>query len=127
MSGSVVQSAGITTIIWGGTTYNVDSKSVSFAAGGLVNKAVMNGNQISMAQDSVTPSMCQVNLALLKGATFVGLKAFNGQELQVELDSGQTWTIDAAYITDDPKFKGGAGNNVTIKWQGAPATEVIAS
>jgi hypothetical protein len=125
MSGSIAQSLGIITLIWGGTTLNVD-KSSSFTPGGPISKMVMNGNQISYSVEQVTPSTVDASFVLLKGQSITALKALDGSEMQIECDSGQTFTIDAARLTKDIKVKGGATNNCTASWGGTPATEVIA-
>jgi hypothetical protein len=125
MSGSISQSLGIITLIWGGQTLNVD-KSSSFSPGGPIDKMVMNGNQITYSTDQVTPSMVDAKFVLQKGQSITALKALNGSEMQIECDSGQTFTIASARLTKDIKITGGATNNCSASWGGTPATEVIA-
>ncbi len=124
MSGSVAQSLGNVTLIWGGTTLNVDAKSSSFTIGGLVAKPVIAGQQVTQAQDFVAP-MVKASFPLLKGMSITGLRALNGSELQVQCDTGQTYTVTGAFIVGDPQVKGGQGNNVSISWSGQSASEVV--
>ena len=118
------QSLGIVSLVWGGTKLNVDAKSSSFSQGGLINTPVVAGQQISMAQSYVPPSV-KASFPLTKGMSINALKALNGQELQVQCDSGQTYTINGATLIKDPMVKGGAGNNVSAEWSGDPALEAL--
>lgn len=124
MSGSTAQSLGIVTLIWGGTTLNVDSKSSSFTPGGLINAPVVAGQQVTFGQSFIN-STVKASFPLVKGMSVNTLRGFNNTEMQVKCDSGQTYTINGAFITKDLTVKGSPGNNVTLEWAGQPATEVV--
>ena len=62
---------------------------------------------------------------LLRGLSLDTLKGLSGQELQVHCDSGQTYTINGAFIIGDPKVKGGPGSNISAEWSGQAALEVL--
>lgn len=124
MSNSTAQSLGVLTITWGGTTLNVDAKSSSFSPGGLVNTPVVAGQQITYGQSMAAPTV-KATFPLLKGMSLSTLRANNGSEMQVKCNSGQTYTINGAFITKDIMAKGGPGNNISLEWSGQPATEVV--
>ncbi len=121
---AVAQSLGIIGLTWGGMRLSVDAKSSSFSRGGLVNTAVVAGQTVRQAQSYVAP-MVKASFPLDKGMSLSALTALNGSELQVVCDSGQTYTINGAFITKDPMVKGGPGNNVSVEWSGDPAVEVL--
>jgi len=124
MSGTTAQSLGIVTIIWGGTTLNVDAKSSSFSPGGMVSTPVVSGQQVTYGQQVMAPTV-KASFPLTRGMSLFALRALNGTEMQVKCDSGQIYTVNGAFITKDMTAKGGAGNNVSLEWSGQPATEVV--
>jgi hypothetical protein len=124
MSGSTAQALGILSLIWGGTKLNVESKSSSFSPGGLINATQVAGKEITFSQSFVASSV-KASFPLKAGMSLATLKSYNNSELQVQCDSGQTYTISGAVIIKDTMVKGGAGNNVSLEWSGQPATEVV--
>jgi hypothetical protein len=117
-------SLGIIDLIWGSTKFNVDTKSSSFKRGGLVSTAVVAGRQVTQSQSFMAPEV-SASFPLAKGMSLDDLKALAGQPLVLKCDSGQTYTINGAFLTGDPMVKGGAGSNVSCKWSGQPAPEVV--
>ncbi len=127
MSGStsaMSQSLGVIYLVWGGTRIDVDEKSSSFNRGGRVAKAVQAGSKTSQSY-SYVPSEVTAKFPLLAGMSLDALIALNGDELQVHCDTGQTYTIPSAVIQGDPKIAGGSGSNISMKWGGEPAQEVL--
>jgi hypothetical protein len=121
---ALAQSLGIISLVWGGTKLNVDTKSSSFSRGGLISTPVIAGQQVSMSQAYVPPNV-KASLPLTKGMSLDALVALNGQELQVQCDSGQTYTINGATLVKDLMTKGGAGSNVSAEWSGDAALEAL--
>ncbi len=127
MSGSTAtaQSLGVIDLTWGSTKLQVDAKSSSFSRGGIISTPVVAGRRVTQAQSFVAP-MVKASFPLDQGVSLADLTALNGQPLVVKCDSGQTYTINGAFIVKDPTVKGGPGNNVSAEWSGQPALEVVA-
>lgn len=121
---STAQSLGIVDMTWGSTKLSVDAKSSAFSMGGPVYTPVVAGRAVTQAQSYVAPSV-KASFPLNAGMSLSDLKALNGQQLVVKCDSGQTYTINGAFLTKDQTVKGGAGNNVSAEWSGQPALEVV--
>lgn len=120
------QSLSIISLLWGGTKIAVDTKSASFKRGGLVSTPVVAGQQVSQAQQFMAPEV-SASFPLQAGQSLDTLTGLNGQELQVQCDTGQIYIINGAFFSVDPTIKGGAGSNVSAKWSGQAAVEVISS
>lgn len=118
------QSLGVVYLVWGGQRIDVEEKSTSFSRGGRVAKAVQAGAKTTQSY-AYMPSKVTAKFPLLGGMTLDGLTALNGTELQVQCDTGQTYTIAEAVIQGDPKISGGQSANVSVEWGGGPAVEVI--
>jgi len=123
-SNPTAQSLGIISLAWGSTKIQVDTKSSSFKRGGLVSTAVVAGTQITQSQMTVAPEVT-ASFPLLKGQSLDDIKALAGQPLVVYCDTGQTYTLNGAFLVGDPMVKGGSGSNVSCKWSGQPALEVV--
>ncbi|HEX3992063.1 MAG TPA: phage tail tube protein, partial [Acetobacteraceae bacterium] len=115
MSGSTSQSLGIIDLIWGGTKINVDTKSATFQRGGLVSTPVVAGRTVSQGQQFVAPKV-SAKFPLMNGMSLDTLIALNGTEMQIKCDSGQTYIINGAFFSGDPKVTGGPGSNVSAEW-----------
>jgi hypothetical protein len=123
MSGSVSQSLGIIDLLWGGMKLSVD-KGATFMTGGLISTVVIAGRSVTNSQQYMAAKVT-ASFPLTKGMSIASLKALNGTEMQVICDTGQTYTINGAFLTKDPTVKGGPGNNVSAEWGGPEAQEVL--
>jgi hypothetical protein len=122
-AGSNAISLGIIDLIWGGVKLSV-ATGATFSPGGIVGKPVVAGRQVTEAGEFM-PFKLSASFPLTAGMSLAALKALNGSEMQIKCDTGQTFTSPSAFLEGDISAKGGAGNNVSAKWAGQEAVELI--
>jgi len=122
-AGSNALSLGIVDIVWGGVKLSV-ATGATLSPGGIVGKSVVAGRQVTEAGEFM-PMKASASFPLTQGMSIAALRALNGSEMQFKCDSGQTYTSPSAFIEGDISIKGGAGNNVSVKWTGQEAVELI--
>jgi hypothetical protein len=119
----MAQALGIVNIVWNGQKMAVE-KGSTFQNGGLQQKAVVNGKQIDYADEMVAgKAMCTKRL--LRGDSLFGIWTTGTGELQMQCDTGQTYVIPDAFLTNTVNWTGGEGGKVKMEWAFGIATELL--
>lgn len=118
-----MQVLGIVDIIWRGRNIPVE-KGAKIKTGGIKNNAVTYGRKVGRAQE-FEGSEVSATTHLEKGQRYGNLWDPEEGELQVVCDTGQTFIIKDAFLTDRPEITGGEGGKIELKWAGSAPEEVL--
>ncbi len=118
----MAQSLGVVEVVWAGVKFPTE-KGATFRQGGLVNKAVTAGAQVSRSQEMM-PSRVQCSTPFMTGMSIAAIRAVAEGELQLVCDTGQTFVIASAFLVDQPEITGGEGGKLTLTWEGGEAEEL---
>ncbi|NNV20651.1 hypothetical protein EHE22_09455 [Ochrobactrum pseudogrignonense] len=118
----MAQVLGIVDIIWRGRNIPVE-KGAKIKVGGIKNNAVTYGRKVARAQE-FEGSEVTATTNLEKGQRYGNLWDEGEGELQVACDTGQTFIINDAFLTDHPEITGGEGGKMELKWAGGAPEEV---
>ncbi len=119
----MAQTLGLINVIWRGQKLSIE-KGGTVKLGGLLQKKVITGQQVDYANE-MTASEVNVTARVQRGTSIIALFAPGQGELQVECDTGQTYTWPDAFIADQPSFTAGDGGKLKVKWEAGAATEVL--
>jgi len=118
-----MQTLGIIDIVWRGRNIPVE-KGAKFNPGGIKNKAVHYGRKTARAQEYMG-AMATATSNLERGQRWGNTWDAGEGELQIVCDTGQTYVMDDAFLTDIPDITGDDGGKFELKWEGSPAEEIL--
>lgn len=118
-----MQTLGIVDIVWRGVNIPVE-KGAKIKPGGIQNSMVNYGRKAGRAQEFVATEVEAVT-NLERGQRFKGLWDPGEGELQVVCDTGQTFVMADAFLTERPDITGGEGGKITLKWAASEPEEVL--
>ncbi|MBR0643987.1 phage tail tube protein [Plastoroseomonas hellenica] len=122
----MAQTVGIVDIVWQSTKIPTE-KGAKLRIGGPKNNAVVTGRQVDYAQEW-QHSEITATTRLARGQRFTDLYKSGQGELQVLLDTGQTYVFTDAFLVDDrPEITGGEGGKIQLKWAAGEPQEIIAN
>ena len=119
----MAQTIGIIDIVWGGRKIPVE-KGAKLKLGGIKNNTVIVGRQVDRAQEFIASEITAVT-RLARGQRFSSLYATGEKELQVQCDTGHTYTFPSAFLIDSPEITGGEGGKLELKWMAGDWEEVL--
>lgn len=119
----MAQSLGVVEVVWAGVKFPCE-KGASFRQGGLINKSVTAGAQVSRSQEMM-PSKVQCSTPFMTGMSIEAILATPEGELQFQCDTGQTFVIASAFLVDQVEVSGGEGGKLTLTWEGGKAEELV--
>ncbi len=110
----MAQSLGLINFFWNGAQIDIEQGG-TVQLGGLVNNTVIAGKKVLAAQKMVE-SMVEITIPIQSGQTVTSIfGSATTNEMQVQCDSGQTFTWDDAFQTDVLKFTaGGDGGKMKV-------------
>jgi len=118
-----MQTLGIVDIIWRGRQIPVET-GAKFKVGGIKNNVVTYGRRVARAQE-FEGSEVTATTAFERGARFGNLWDPGEGELQVVCDTGQTFVMKDAFLTDRPEITGGEGGKIELKWAASAPEEIL--
>lgn len=120
-----MQTLGIVDIVWRGRNLPV-KHGAKFKLGGIKNNPVTYGRRVARSQE-YEGSEVTATTNLEKGQSYRALYGDASEgELQVVCDTGQTFVIGDAFLTDIPEITGGEDGQMELKWMGSAPEEIIA-
>lgn len=120
----MAQTVGIIDIVWNGV-YLACEKGSKAKIGGIKNNPVTHGRKVSRAQE-YQASEIEATVPFERGMTLADIWTEGEGELQVRLDTGQTYVWSDAFLSGDrPTISEGEGGKVPLKWSGGTPEEVI--
>ena len=114
---------GIVDIIWRGRNIPVE-KGAKIKIGGIKNNPVTYGRKVARAQE-FEGSEVTATTNLEQDQRYGSLWSAGEGELQVVCDTGQTYILADAFLTDIPEITGGEGGKIELKWAGSAPEEVL--
>lgn len=118
-----MQTLGIVDIVWRGKNIPVE-KGAKFKPGGIKNNPVTYGRKVGRSQEFVA-SEVTATTNLERGQRFSDLWDEGEGELQVVCDTGQTFVMNDAFLTDRPDVSGGDGGKIELMWSASAPTEIL--
>ncbi len=100
------------------------AKGASLDLGGTKRNPVIPGRVVGWAEETVA-AMVECETSLRAGMSMEALRNLAGVTVIFECDTGQRYVINDAFLTDTPTMKDGEGGNVTLKFAGPAAEEVL--
>ncbi|HEY4254585.1 MAG TPA: phage tail tube protein [Roseomonas sp.] len=100
------------------------AKGATLDVGGVKRSPVISGRLVGYAEETVAATVaCETSLRA--GMAIDALRNLTGATITFECDTGQRYVIADAFVTDTPTMKDGEGGNVTLKFAGPGAEEVL--
>ena len=119
----MAKTLGIVDIIWRGRNIPVE-KGAKIKVGGIKNNVVTYGRKVARAQE-FEGSEVTATTNLEQDQRYGNLWDEGEGELQVVCDTGQTYILADAFLTDIPEITGGEGGKIELKWAGGAPEEVL--
>jgi hypothetical protein len=119
----MAQYLGIVDLVWRGTRIPVE-KGAKIKIGGVQNNPVVFGRQVGRAQEWMATEVTATT-HLARGQRFKDLYETGEGELQVICDTGQTYVIADAFLTERPEITSGEGGKIEMKWMGGEPEELV--
>lgn len=120
----MTQVLGIVDIIWRGRNIPVEA-GATFRPGGITNKAVDYGRKTGRA-GMYRGSTAKATTNLERGQRLGRLLDPGEGELQVVCDTGQTYVVKDAFLTEETSdVTGGEGGKISLAWAGSTAEEIL--
>lgn len=91
--------------------------------GGFVREPVV-GNQVHGFSEKVKESSIECEVSLARGDSLETLRNITDATITFECDTGQTYVVRHAFITDTPVITEGEGGKIGLKFAGEPAEEM---
>jgi len=119
----MAQVLGLIDVVWKGTKIDVE-KGGKVKLGGLMQKPLVVGQQVDYSAE-YDMSEITVTTRLRAGDDLLKMFSAGAGELQVQCDTGQTFTWSDAFIANRPDFTAGEGGKVQIKWNASAPTQLL--
>lgn len=100
------------------------AKGASLDIGGVKRSSVVVGRVVGFAEETV-PAVLECETALRPGMSLDRLRRMSNAVVVFECDTGQRYVMNDCFLTDTPTMKDGEGGNVTLKFEGPAAEEVL--
>lgn len=90
--------------------------------GGVVRDPVV-GNQVHGYAEKVKEATVECEISLGKGDSMESIRNISDASITFECDTGQTYLVRHAFLTDTPVITEGEGGKIALKFAGQPALE----
>jgi hypothetical protein len=100
------------------------AKGASLDLGGVKRNPVVTGRLVGYAEETV-PAMVECETSLRSGQSLETLRNLTGATIIFECDTGQRYAIADAFLTDAPTLRDGEGGQVSLKFAGPGAEEIL--
>lgn len=94
--------------------------------GGVERAPVVGNNNVLGYSEVIKPATLECEISLGLGENLSWLQKIMAATIIYETDTGQTYIIRDAFVTETLKVTGGADGKVTLKFSGQPAEETVA-
>ncbi|RFC63604.1 hypothetical protein DYI37_11400 [Fulvimarina endophytica] len=119
-----MQTLGLIDIIWRGRNIPI-KRGGKFKVGGIQNQVVTYGRKVGRSQEYVG-SEVTATTNFERGQRFGNLFTEGEGELQVICDTGQTFVMNDAFLTERPEITGGEDGQFELKWAASTPEEILA-
>jgi hypothetical protein len=92
--------------------------------GGQKREPVIGDNGVLGYKEAIEPGTVECQISLKQGTSLAELKRITDATITYEADTGQTYVIRHAFVTDTLMVTAGDGGVVDVKFAGDPAEEM---
>lgn len=92
--------------------------------GGVTRTVVKGNNKILGYSEQPKEATVECEIAIGPQTSLARLQAMSNVSITFEGDTGQTWTVKNAFLTEPPVATDGEGGKVPLKFAGMPAEEM---
>lgn len=92
--------------------------------GGTVRTSVVGNNSVHGFSESIKESSLECEISVGPETSLDALRNIEDATITFEADTGQTWIIRNAWLTEPPAVGDGEGGKVALKFAGPPAEEM---
>lgn len=118
-----MQTLGLIDIVWRGRQIPV-KRGAKIRVGGIQNTVVTYGRKVGRAQEYVG-SEVTATTNFERGQRFDNIWDAGEGELQVVCDTGQTFVMNDAFLTERPEITGGEDGQFELKWAASTPEEIL--
>lgn len=93
--------------------------------GGKKRDPVVGASSVHGWAETVVPATLECEISLTQGYSLGQIKDITGATITYEADTGQTYVIRDAFVTETLQVNGGEGGKVPVKFAGNPAEEMM--
>ena len=93
--------------------------------GGRKRDPVIGADSVHGYSETVVPATLECEISLTQGFSLDQLRNITDATVTYEADTGQTWVIREAFVTETLEVNGGEGGKVPLKFAGQPAEEML--
>lgn len=119
----MAQTFGIMGLVWNGRTIQVE-KGGTILLSGYKQNPVVTGKRVDYSQEYQAGTVTATTI-LPRGARLSDWLPNGEGELQVQCDSGQSFTMPDAFLADPPKATGGEGGKIERTWNFGEYEEIL--
>lgn len=94
--------------------------------GGVTRTTVMGDNAVLGFARQPKQSVVECEIGMREGVSLAALQKIEDATITFECDTGQTYVIRGAYVTETLNLTAGEGGKVALKFEGQPAEEMSA-
>jgi hypothetical protein len=99
------------------------SAGASLDPGGVKRNTQVYGQEVGYSEETA-PSVLTCETKLDANTSIDTIRNIAAATVMFECDTGQSYVIKDAFLTQPPAFKDGAGGNVSLNFSGPPAEEM---
>lgn len=92
--------------------------------GGRARSSVVGDNRVHGFTETLKPGMLECEISLSEGMSLDELRNITNATVTYEADTGQTYVIRDAFVTETLNVTAGEGGKVGLKFEGQPAEEM---
>jgi hypothetical protein len=92
--------------------------------GGPMREAVLGTKVVHGYHEKVQEAKLECEITLARGDSLDDIRNITDATLIFEADSGQSWSIANAFLTEPPVVNEGEGGKVALKFSGDPAEQI---
>jgi len=92
--------------------------------GGTMREPVIGDNKVHGYKATIKPATLECELSLGQGYSLAQLQNITDATVTYEADTGQTYVVRHAFVTDTLSVQAGDGGKVALKFSGDPAEEM---
>ncbi len=118
-----MQTLGIIDIVWRGRNIPV-KQGAKFTVGGIQNTVVTYGRRVGRSQE-FRGSEVKATSNFERGQRWGALWDAGEGELQVVCDTGQTFVMNDAFLTERPEITGGEDGQFELTWAASAPEEIV--
>lgn len=92
--------------------------------GGYKRNPVIGGVAVLGFAEELVPSTVECEISVAAATKIMDIAKYKAETITFECDTGQTFVVKDAFLTEPPELTAGEGGKVPLKFAGQPADQV---